>query len=293
LNVKRLLPFAALSVAWCLACAPAQAKMAMCAKKNALWGKFLQASGSKLSDALPSPDFAVASGGYGYETAMGRACWPSPDPIGEWSGMNLYEMVKNDSIKTVDFLGLDPLDDFLNKNLPNRDRSLDAKRKLLINNKQCIGGVSSLCGKEGLGRSTCFSTKTEADILQAKWNRDGTCCKNGEKGPNGQAAKAVIWVLAYDPTPQNNAKNPLPLLRYPETVILPPLLPVYPTFPAFNDRQPRTGIGDFDSGYIGPDGKVKGIEPRDQPYDVSLDEWLIKNKEYKERQFCVVCESNK
>jgi len=105
LNVKRLLPFAALSVAWCLACAPAQAKMAMCAKKNALWGKFLQASGSKLSDALPSPDFAVASGGYGYETAMGRASWPSRDPIGERGGVNLYGTVGNDIVNGYDILG--------------------------------------------------------------------------------------------------------------------------------------------------------------------------------------------
>jgi len=82
--------------------------MAMCAKKNALWGKFLQASGSKLSDALPSPDFAVASGGYGYETAMGRASWPSRDPIEERGGINLYGMVGNNPVVLFDRYGLEP-----------------------------------------------------------------------------------------------------------------------------------------------------------------------------------------
>jgi len=78
----------------------------MCAKKNALWGKILEASGSKLSDALPSPDFAMESGGYGYETAMGRASWPSPDPIGKRGGVNLYGMVGNDVVNVWDYLGL-------------------------------------------------------------------------------------------------------------------------------------------------------------------------------------------
>ena len=76
--------------------------MAACAEKNALWGKFLQASGRKLSDATPNRDFTAESDGYGYETAMGRACWPSPDPIGERGGMNLYGMVGNDGIDLVD-----------------------------------------------------------------------------------------------------------------------------------------------------------------------------------------------
>jgi len=107
LNVKRLLPLATLAIAWCLACAPAQAKMAACAEKNALWGKFLEASGRKLSEAPPARDFAVESGCYGYETAMGRACWPSPDPIGEEGGENLYNFALNNPVKWIDFLGLD------------------------------------------------------------------------------------------------------------------------------------------------------------------------------------------
>ena len=107
MNIKRLLPFAALAIAWCLVCAPAQAKVAMCAEKNALWGKILEASGRNLSDALPSPDFAMESECYGYETAMGRACWPSPDPIGEDGGENLYVFLNDDSINESDYLGLD------------------------------------------------------------------------------------------------------------------------------------------------------------------------------------------
>ena len=80
--------------------------MAACAEKNALWEKFLEASGRNLSDALPSPDFAMESEGYGYETAMGRACWPSRDPIGERGGVNLYAMVGNDTVDRWDYLGL-------------------------------------------------------------------------------------------------------------------------------------------------------------------------------------------
>ena len=79
--------------------------MAACAEKNALWGKFLEASGSKLSDAPPARDITVESEGYGYETAMGRACWPSRDPIGETGGVNLYGMVGNDAINIFDVLG--------------------------------------------------------------------------------------------------------------------------------------------------------------------------------------------
>jgi len=106
LNVKRLLPLAAIAVAWCLVCAPAQAKMAACAEKNALWGKNFEASGRKLSDAPPARDFAMASECYGYETAMGRASWPSPDPIGERGGLNLYVSVENSPTNYVDPLGL-------------------------------------------------------------------------------------------------------------------------------------------------------------------------------------------
>ena len=82
--------------------------MAACAEKNALWGKNLEASGRKLSDALPSPDFAVASETYGYETAMGRASWPSRDPIGEWGGLNIYDLVDNNPVNLIDKLGLKP-----------------------------------------------------------------------------------------------------------------------------------------------------------------------------------------
>jgi len=80
--------------------------MAACAEKNALWGKFLQASGRKLSDAPPARDLAVESEGCGYETAMGRACWPSRDPIEERGGMNLYGMCYNNSINAIDLLGM-------------------------------------------------------------------------------------------------------------------------------------------------------------------------------------------
>jgi len=79
--------------------------MAACSEKNALWGKILEASGSKLSEAPPARDFTVESDGYGYEPAMGRACWPSRDPIGEQGGVNLYEMVGNDAISQTDYLG--------------------------------------------------------------------------------------------------------------------------------------------------------------------------------------------
>ena len=77
----------------------------MCAKKNALWGKFLEASGRKLSDAPPDRDFTAESDGYGYETAMGRASWPSRDPIGERGGLNLYGMVRNNAMNEWDYLG--------------------------------------------------------------------------------------------------------------------------------------------------------------------------------------------
>jgi len=79
--------------------------MAACAEKNALWGKILEVSGSKLSDAPPARYFAVENEGYGYETAMGRACWPSPDPMGEEGGENLYEMVGNEAVNSIDDLG--------------------------------------------------------------------------------------------------------------------------------------------------------------------------------------------
>jgi len=80
----------------------------MCAGKNALWEKFLEASGRNLSEDPPARDFTVESGGYGYETAMGRACWPSRDPIGEEGGVNLYGIVGNDAVGSVDFLGQYP-----------------------------------------------------------------------------------------------------------------------------------------------------------------------------------------
>ena len=87
--------------------------MAVCAEKNALWGKNLEASGRKLSEDPPALDLAVENDGYGYETAMGRACWPSPDPIGERGGMNLYGMVGNDPINKHEILGLFSLGDAL------------------------------------------------------------------------------------------------------------------------------------------------------------------------------------
>ena len=79
--------------------------MAACAEKNALWGKNLEASGSKLSEAPPARDFAVESESYGYETAMGRACWPSRDRIEEQGGLNLYGMVGNMPVNYNDVLG--------------------------------------------------------------------------------------------------------------------------------------------------------------------------------------------
>jgi hypothetical protein len=39
--------------------------------------------------------------------ALGRTYWPSRDPIGERGGVNLYGMVGNDTISSVDILGLD------------------------------------------------------------------------------------------------------------------------------------------------------------------------------------------
>ena len=80
--------------------------MAACAEKNALWGKFLEATGSKLSDAPPARDFAMESEGYGYETAMGRACWSSRDPIGEDRGINLYGFCGNNGVNYIDAFGL-------------------------------------------------------------------------------------------------------------------------------------------------------------------------------------------
>ena len=98
----------------------------MCAKKNALWGKILEASGSKLSEEPPARDFTVESGGYGYETAMGRACWPSRDPIGERGGWNLYEMVRNDAVSKADFVGLyDRRNEGIPTTVSNLDQAID------------------------------------------------------------------------------------------------------------------------------------------------------------------------
>ncbi|MEI6537387.1 MAG: hypothetical protein WCN98_18735, partial [Verrucomicrobiaceae bacterium] len=47
------------------------------------------------------------SEGYGYETAMGRACWPSRDPLEEDGGTNLYSFLSNDSSNWIDSLGLE------------------------------------------------------------------------------------------------------------------------------------------------------------------------------------------
>jgi RHS repeat-associated protein len=38
-----------------------------------------------------------------YDPVTGR--WPSRDPIGERGGINLYGMVKNDTLNAVDVLG--------------------------------------------------------------------------------------------------------------------------------------------------------------------------------------------
>ena len=84
--------------------------MAVCAEKNALWGKNLEASGRKLSEDPPALDLAVENDGYGYETAMGRACWPSPDPIGERGGVNLYWIVGNNAVNSIDYQGWFELD---------------------------------------------------------------------------------------------------------------------------------------------------------------------------------------
>jgi len=40
------------------------------------------------------------------KTALGRAYWPSRDPIGERGGVNLYGMVRNDTVGRWDYLGL-------------------------------------------------------------------------------------------------------------------------------------------------------------------------------------------
>jgi hypothetical protein len=57
---------------------------------------------------------------YGYESAMGRAYWPSRDPIEEKGGMNTYGMVRNNPVNWWDYLGLTPpsCEDF-KKHYPN------------------------------------------------------------------------------------------------------------------------------------------------------------------------------
>jgi hypothetical protein len=40
------------------------------------------------------------------KTASGRSNWPSRDPLGEYGGLNLYRMMRNTTINSVDVLGL-------------------------------------------------------------------------------------------------------------------------------------------------------------------------------------------
>jgi hypothetical protein len=42
-----------------------------------------------------------------YETASGRSNWPSRDPTGENSGVNLYHFLYNEPLFSIDYLGLD------------------------------------------------------------------------------------------------------------------------------------------------------------------------------------------
>jgi hypothetical protein len=43
------------------------------------------------------------------------AIWPSRDPIGERGGVNLYGMVGNDAVGSFDRLGLEEVNDLINK----------------------------------------------------------------------------------------------------------------------------------------------------------------------------------
>jgi RHS repeat-associated protein len=225
-----------------------------------------------------------------YAPALGR--FLSKDPIMEAGGLNLYRMAGNSAVNKVDLLGLNGLDDFLNRFLPNRDQALDAERKKRMDTNKCIGGAAVLCGNKALEESDCFDSLDKAQQLKSQWDSSKKCCKEGQSGPNGGQAKARVWLLAYNPVNQGGQFPPL--RQQDHSVTLPPRRdPITPTVPATGGGYPtRTTTNNFDSGVLSDEGRMRGITPDNQPFDEGLGDWLKKNSSYKEVQYCVTCEGN-
>jgi len=88
------------------------------------------------------------------KTVSGRTYWPSRDPIGERGGMNLYDMVGNNSVNTWDHLGLqeesdDDLDRILDRNRNGRALVVEDARYFTYGLFWCDCTGKYQCEKKG------------------------------------------------------------------------------------------------------------------------------------------------
>ena len=58
------------------------------------------------SHRVSRPDATIA--------ASGRSVWPNRDPIGEIGGINIYQMLNNNAVESIDLLGAVELDTYIN-----------------------------------------------------------------------------------------------------------------------------------------------------------------------------------
>jgi uncharacterized protein RhaS with RHS repeats len=108
--------------------------------------------------------------GYGYESAMGRAYWPSRDPIGERGGINLYGMVRNNPVKYIDYLGLKLRLEYLTEaEAPGVDNLLQINQDWA---GKVIRDIKQLCPSVGVASLQVHTTGT---AIRSDRN-DGCCC---------------------------------------------------------------------------------------------------------------------
>jgi RHS repeat-associated protein len=207
--------------------------------------------------------------------------WISRDPISEDGGYNLYTMANNSPVNQIDFYGLDPEADIIERLdilMPKRARtgSADKDRVDWIKANTCIGGVGVLCGTQHLGvTSYCYGSLWEAQYQQYRLEADKEKCP-----------KAILWVLAYDAPIFGNP----PVLHGDESK--------RPWTQPATILRPDAPANSFDSGVV--DGSSLHRFERDKPDDAcpkyvggTLNNWIISmRKMQRPIQYCVVCIHN-
>jgi len=113
--------------------------------KNRVRGFEITPSGRPVVEPQISWETATGSVQYTYQIASGRAEWLSRDPIGEKSGINLYQYTRNNPLNMVDFLGLEGTWTFsitLSTYGPGHRPNIDASYAMSADEKKCCSEVT-------------------------------------------------------------------------------------------------------------------------------------------------------